>query len=108
MYLDKINSPSDLKRLKVEELPAYCEELRSFIIEKLSLNPGHLGSSLGAIEIAVAVHYVYDTPNDNLVWDVGHQAYAHKIITGRKDIFSTNRTLSFYFYINIVIFTCLL
>ena len=90
-YINKIDSPADLKKLKVEELPAVCAELRQFIIEALSKNPGHLGSSLGAIELTVALHYVFDTPNDQLVWDVGHQAYAHKILTGRRDRFHTNR-----------------
>ncbi|MEG1793836.1 MAG: 1-deoxy-D-xylulose-5-phosphate synthase [Rikenellaceae bacterium] len=93
-YLDNINSPDDLKKLTIDELPQYCDEIRHFIIEQLSSNPGHLGSSLGAVELAVAIHYVYDTPFDNLIWDVGHQAYAHKIITGRRDIFNTNRKLN--------------
>ena len=90
-YLNKIDSPADLKALKIEEWPAVCAELRDFIIEALSKNPGHLASSLGAIELTVALHYVFDTPNDKLVWDVGHQAYAHKILTGRRDRFHTNR-----------------
>lgn len=90
-YLNSINSPADLKKLKPDELPAVCAELRQFIIEALSKNPGHLASSLGAIELTVALHYVFDTPNDKLVWDVGHQAYAHKILTGRRDRFHTNR-----------------
>ena len=90
-YLKKIDSLDDLKKLKVEELPAVCAELRQYIIEVLSKNPGHLGSSLGAIELTVALHYVFDTPEDKLVWDVGHQAYAHKILTGRRDRFPTNR-----------------
>ena len=90
-YLHTINSPADLKKLKVEELPAVCAELRQFIIEALSKNPGHLASSLGTIELTVALHYVFDTPEDKLVWDVGHQAYAHKILTGRRDRFHTNR-----------------
>ena len=90
-YINKIDSPADLKKLKIEELPAVCAELRQFIIEALSKNPGHLASSLGAIELTVALHYVFDTPNDKLVWDVGHQAYAHKILTGRRDRFHTNR-----------------
>ena len=90
-YINRIDSPADLKKLRVEELPAVCEELRRFIIEALSKNPGHLGSSLGTIELTVALHYVFDTPNDKLVWDVGHQAYAHKILTGRRDRFHTNR-----------------
>ena len=90
-YINHIDSPADLKKLKVEELPAVCAELRQFIIEALSKNPGHLASSLGTIELTVALHYVFDTPNDKLVWDVGHQAYAHKILTGRRDRFHTNR-----------------
>ncbi len=90
-YINRIDSPADLKQLKMEELPAVCAELRQFIIEALSKNPGHLASSLGAIELTVALHYVFDTPNDKLVWDVGHQAYAHKILTGRRDRFHTNR-----------------
>ena len=92
-YLYDINSPADLRRLSIEELPRYCKEVRQYIIEQCAVNPGHLASSLGAVEIAVAVHYVYDTPSDKLIWDVGHQAYAHKIITGRRDAFSTNRRL---------------
>ena len=90
-YINRIDSPADLKKLKVEELPAVCAELRDFIIEALSKNPGHLASSLGTIELTVALHYVFDTPEDKLVWDVGHQAYAHKILTGRRDRFHTNR-----------------
>ena len=90
-YINRIDSPADLKKLKVEELPAVCAELRQFIIDALSKNPGHLGSSLGTIELTVALHYVFDTPKDKLVWDVGHQAYAHKILTGRRDRFHTNR-----------------
>lgn len=93
-YLYRINSPADLRRLKISELPQYCAELREFIIDQVSENPGHLGSSLGALELAVAIHYVYDTPNDKLIWDVGHQAYAHKIITGRRDQFSQNRKMN--------------
>lgn len=92
-YLDQINSPDDLKKLQPDELKVYCAELRHFIIEQLASNPGHLGSSLGVIELTVALHYVLNTPNDKLVWDVGHQAYAHKIITGRRDSFCTNRKL---------------
>ena len=90
-YINTIDSPADLKALKVDQLPAVCAELRQFIIEALSKNPGHLGSSLGTVELTVALHYVFDTPNDKLVWDVGHQAYAHKILTGRRDRFHTNR-----------------
>ncbi len=92
-YLFKVNSPDDLKKLSVSELKIYCEELRAYIIDQLSANPGHLGSSLGVVELTVALHYVYQTPNDKLIWDVGHQAYAHKIITGRRDRFPTNRKL---------------
>ncbi len=90
-YLSRVNSVADLRKLSIDELPLYCAELRQFIVDSVSSNPGHLGSSLGALEIAVAIHYVYDTPYDRLVWDVGHQAYAHKIITGRRDMFHTNR-----------------
>ena len=90
-YLNDIFYPSDLKALPQEELPRVCEEVRDFIIQQLSQNPGHLGSSLGTVELTVALHYVFDTPNDQLVWDVGHQAYAHKILTGRRERFHTNR-----------------
>lgn len=92
-YLDHINSPADLRKLRIKELPAVCEELRHKIIEVLSTHPGHLASSLGAVEITVALHYVFNTPYDRLVWDVGHQAYSHKILTGRRDRFSTLRQL---------------
>ena len=92
-YLYNIDSPADLRKLSIDELPRYCAEVRQYIIEQCAVNPGHLASSLGAVEIAVAVHYVYDTPSEKLSWDVGHQAYAHKIITERRDIFSTNRRL---------------
>lgn len=91
-YLDKITFPEDLRKLNVSELPELCDELRDFIINETAHNPGHLGASLGTIELTVALHYVFDTPNDKLVWDVGHQAYCHKIITGRKERFHTNRT----------------
>ncbi len=90
-YLSKVNSVEELRELSLDELSAYCSELREFIIESVAENPGHLGSSLGALELSVALHYVFDTPEDRVVWDVGHQAYAHKIITGRRDAFSTNR-----------------
>ena len=80
--LEKINSPADLKKLSVDQLPQVCTELRSFIIEALSHNPGHFAASLGVVELTVAVHYVFDLPFDKLVWDVGHQAYGHKILTG--------------------------
>lgn len=90
-YLNSINSPADLKALPLTALPVVCMELRDFIINELSHNPGHLASSLGTIELTVALHYVFDTPNDKLIWDVGHQAYAHKILTGRRERFHTNR-----------------
>ncbi len=89
--LDKINTPEDLRRLPEEQLPEVCAELRAFIIESLSQNPGHFASSLGSVELTVALHYVYATPYDKIVWDVGHQAYGHKILTGRRDKFHTNR-----------------
>jgi len=89
--LDKIEFPKDIKRLSIEQLPQLCDELRHFIITQSANNPGHLGASLGTIELTVAIHYVFDTPKDKLVWDVGHQAYTHKIITGRKERFTTNR-----------------
>lgn len=89
--LEKINDPKDLKGLDTEELSLLCAELREYMVECCSKNPGHLGASLGAVELAVALHYVYDTPGDKLVWDVGHQAYAHKIITGRREAFVNNR-----------------
>ena len=91
--LYKVNSPKDLKQLSTQQLVQYCTELRRYIIEECSKNPGHLASSLGTVELTVALHYVFDLPNDKLVWDVGHQAYAHKIITGRRDLFPTNRKL---------------
>ena len=90
-YLNNIYYPNDLKALPLEALPQVCSEVRDFIIQQLSHNPGHLGSSLGTVELTVALHYVFDTPNDQLVWDVGHQAYAHKILTGRRERFHTNR-----------------
>jgi 1-deoxy-D-xylulose-5-phosphate synthase len=89
--LDRVNFPEDLRKLKISELPQLCKELREFIIDEVSCNPGHFGASLGAIELTVALHYVYDTPFDKLVWDVGHQAYGHKILTGRKGDFKSNR-----------------
>ena len=90
-YINNINSPTDLKTFKKEELPAVCDELRQFIIDEVSKNPGHLGSSLGVVELTVAIHYVFNAPYDRIVWDVGHQAYGHKILTGRRDQFHTNR-----------------
>ncbi|MCE5206523.1 MAG: 1-deoxy-D-xylulose-5-phosphate synthase [Porphyromonadaceae bacterium] len=92
-YLQNIDSPDDLKKLSIDELETVCTELREFIIEQLSNNPGHFGSSLGSVELTVALHYLYNTPYDRIVWDVGHQAYSHKILTGRRDRFSTNRKL---------------
>lgn len=89
--LDKINSPTDLKNLKPDQLEQVCGELRDFIIDMLSTNPGHFGASLGVVELTVALHYVYNTPYDQLIWDVGHQAYGHKILTGRRENFNTNR-----------------
>ena len=91
--LSAIDSPADLRKLDVAMLPKVCEELRRFMVHFLSSNPGHFASSMGAVEINVALHYVFDTPNDRLVWDVGHKAYAHKILTGRRDRFCENRTM---------------
>ena len=93
-FLDKIDSPDDLRKLPAEVLPEVCKELREMIIDELSRNPGHFGSSLGVIELTVALHYTFNTPYDRIVWDVGHQAYAHKILTGRRDRFCTNRKLN--------------
>ncbi len=89
--LNTIDSPADLRKLSVSQLPQLCDELRGFIIESLSSNPGHFASSLGVVELTVAIHYVFNTPHDKLIWDVGHQAYGHKILTGRRARFSTNR-----------------
>ena len=89
--LSGIESPTDLRKLKIAELPQVCEELRKFIIQSLAENPGHFASSMGAVEITVALHYVMNTPYDRIVWDVGHQAYSHKILTGRRDTFESNR-----------------
>jgi len=92
--LSNINSPEELRKLPIEELPQVCKDVRQFILEVISRNPGHLGASLGVVELTTAIHYAFNTPDDKLIWDVGHQAYAHKILTGRKDIFYTNRTLN--------------
>ena len=92
--LKSIDTPKDLRNLKVEQLPEVCNELRQKIIDELSCNPGHFASSLGVIELTVALHYVFNTPYDRIVWDVGHQAYGHKILTGRRDTFHTNRKLN--------------
>ncbi len=89
--LNSINSPEDLKKLKIEELVDVSKQLRQFIVDIVSCNPGHFGASLGVVELTVALHYVYNTPFDKIIWDVGHQAYGHKILTGRRDIFHTNR-----------------
>lgn len=91
--LSTVDYPDDLRRLKIEQLPQLCKELRGFLIDSLSKNPGHFASSLGVVELTVALHYVFSTPFDRLVWDVGHQAYAHKILTGRRDRFLTNRQM---------------
>ena len=91
--LNKIKYPEDLRQLSIDQLPQICKELREDIIDEVSINPGHFASSLGVVEITVALHYIYNTPYDRIVWDVGHQAYGHKILTGRRDIFCTNRKL---------------
>ena len=92
--LTSIDTPTDLRKLSVAELPQVCQELRDYIIDACSTNPGHFGSNMGAVEITVALHYVFNTPYDRIVWDVGHQAYGHKILTGRRDRFHTNRKLN--------------
>ena len=89
--LDSIHFPEDLRHLSQDKLEQVCADLRQYIIDVLSENPGHLGASLGTVELTVALHYVFNTPYDRIVWDVGHQAYGHKILTGRKDIFHTLR-----------------
>ena len=91
--LSTIQFPSDLRCLELEQLPHLCAELRQKIIDEVSVNPGHFASSLGVVELTVALHYVFDTPIDRIVWDVGHQAYGHKILTGRREQFHTNRKL---------------
>ena len=91
--LNRIDSPADLRQLSIDDLPKVCKELRQDIVEELSVNPGHLASSLGVVELTVALHYVFNTPDDRIVWDVGHQAYGHKILTGRRQQFATNRKL---------------
>ena len=85
--LGKIKYPADLRQMSEEQLPEVCDELRRDIVDELSVNPGHLASSLGVVELTIALHYVYDTPEDRIVWDVGHQAYGHKILTGRRENF---------------------
>lgn len=91
--LERIGTPADLRELPVEALPEVCAEVRQYIIDVLSETPGHLGASLGTVELTVALHYVFNTPFDRIVWDVGHQAYGHKILTGRKEAFKTLRKL---------------
>jgi len=92
-FLNSINLPEDLRRLDVQDLRAVCAEVREYLIDCVSKTGGHLGAGLGAVELTVALHYVFNTPEDKLVWDVGHQAYPHKILTGRKDRMQTIRTL---------------
>src|ERR1700712_5064976 len=89
--LDKIEFPADLRKLSLDQLVQVSNELRQYIIDIVSVNGGHFGASLGVVEMTVALHYVFNTPNDQLVWDVGHQAYGHKILTGRRNLFHTNR-----------------
>ncbi len=91
--LNHIDYPDDLRKLSVDQLPQVCDELRQTIVQELSVNPGHLASSLGVVELTVALHYVFNPPDDRIVWDVGHQAYGHKILTGRRELFATNRKL---------------
>ncbi|MCM1028674.1 MAG: 1-deoxy-D-xylulose-5-phosphate synthase [Pseudoflavonifractor sp.] len=91
--LSKVESPADLRQMSIEEMETLCREIRSFIVESVSVNPGHFASSMGAVELTVALHYVFDTPEDRIVWDVGHQAYGHKLLTGRAPLFYTNRQL---------------
>ena len=90
-HLENINNSGDLKKLSLDELSPLAKELRDFIIDIVSVKKGHLGASLGVVELTIALHYVFDTPDDLLVWDVGHQAYPHKILTGRRELFHTNR-----------------
>ena len=91
--LKHIKNPNDLRKLSSNKLPHVAKELRDFIVDIVALKEGHLGASLGVVELTIALHYVFDTPNDKLIWDVGHQAYGHKILTDRKDVFHTNRQL---------------
>src|SRR6478735_6213807 len=91
--LKKINSPDDVKKLDQAQLVQLCEELRQFIIDNVSVYGGHFSASLGVVELTVALHYVFNTPDDQLIWDVGHQAYGHKILTGRRETFHTNRIM---------------
>ncbi|VAW19365.1 1-deoxy-D-xylulose 5-phosphate synthase, partial [hydrothermal vent metagenome] len=91
--LNHINNPEDLRTLDQSQLPQVAQELRDFIIDIVATKEGHLGASLGVVELTIALHYVFNTPNDILIWDVGHQAYGHKILTGRRELFHTNRQL---------------
>ena len=90
-YLDKVNFPSDIKNLKISELKILADEVREEMIDAVSVTGGHLGAGLGVVELTIALHYVFDTPNDKIIWDVGHQAYPHKILTGRKNKIKTLR-----------------
>ena len=90
-YLDKVNFPSDIKNLKIPELKILANEVREEMIDAVSITGGHLGAGLGVVELTIALHYVFDTPNDKIIWDVGHQTYPHKILTGRKDKIKTLR-----------------
>src|SRR6185369_15594609 len=91
-HLDKINGPADLKQLKVEELIALASEVREFLLETVAKTGGHLASNLGCVELSIALHYCFNSPKDKIIWDVGHQAYTHKILTGRRDAFHTQRS----------------
>jgi 1-deoxy-D-xylulose-5-phosphate synthase len=97
--LSHINNPTDLRKLSKKELPKVAKELRDFIIDIVATKEGHLGASLGVVELTIALHYVFNTPDDLLIWDVGHQAYGHKILTGRRDIFETNRQFGGIFFV---------
>ena len=92
--LNNINSPLDLRQIPKDQLPKLALELREFILETLSVKPGHLGASLGVVELTIALHYFFDTPNDQLIWDVGHQCYPHKILTGRRKMFDSLRQIN--------------
>lgn len=94
--LNAINYPEDLRKLNVDQLPEVCDELRQDIIKELCCNPGHFAASLGTVELTVALHYIYNTPYDRIVWDVGHQAYGHKILTGRREVFPPTGSLAEY------------
>ena len=90
-YLDRVNYPSDIKKLKIDELKKLVKEVRDEMIDAVSVTGGHLGAGLGVVELTIALHYVFDTPNDKIIWDVGHQTYPHKILTGRKNKIKTLR-----------------